>query len=351
MNDRIHIAAASDLRYLPGAIGMLASLRMALEPEVAMEVSFLHDGLADEQLERTRRAISRIRGKTEIRFHRIEAKFAGFPDFYFPSKMVYARLLIPELVEAERVLYIDSDILVLKSPLHLISESKLATGFGAALESSRPTLADDPPKPDSQIRFDPAQPAFNSGFLLMDLPTIRESGLFREATGLLATESASCQFWDQSALNYAANGRFDLLPQDWNRQNHRQCLDPVESMEFISSQKINVHFVTKAKPWLSWSPFPAEALFSMLLDAIDPARDAVSEEKLRRRVAWKYATAGPLSAFFKIRARFKKKPISDLRTSVFWGQVDTDLKRLRQRSAEWKKLRDDWSRRIAEAMA
>jgi hypothetical protein len=88
-----------------------------------------------------------------------------------------------------------------------------------------------------------------------------------------------------------------------------------------------------------------------LLDAVDPGRDAVLAGKLQRRVAWKYAMAGPLAALFKIRSRFKKNPGSDVRTSVFWGQVATDLKRLRQRSAEWKKLREDWSRRIAEAMA
>jgi lipopolysaccharide biosynthesis glycosyltransferase len=341
---------ASDARYLPGAIGTLASARMALEPEVEVEVFFLHDGLAETEIERCRRAVSRIRGKTEICFHRIEAKFAGFPDFYFPSKMVYARLLIPEMIEADRLLYIDSDILVLKSPLRLLTETQLSTGFGAALELSAPTLADDPPRPDSQIQLDPAQPAFNSGFLLMDLPVIRASGLFRNATSLLANESSSCKWHDQSALNYSANGCFDLLEQDWNQLNHRAFFDPVEVLPSLAKRSMNVHFVTRAKPWLAWSPFPSETMFRDLLDAVDPGwrgADFTAAEAQSRR---KFLLAFWLEPFFRLRAMVGKKSASDLRTAEYWGVVSADLAALRRRRTEFTKLIEGWKHEIADKL-
>jgi lipopolysaccharide biosynthesis glycosyltransferase len=340
---------ASDARYLPGAIGTLAGTRMALEEETAMEVSFLHDGLADYQLERIRRSASRLRGKTEIRFHFIDAQFAGFPDFYFPSKMVYARLLLPKLVEARRLLYIDSDILVLKSPLTPIAETQLSTGFGAALESLRPTLADDPPLPDSQIHFDPNQPAFNSGFLLMDLPAICESGLFRKAASLLAAESASCKFYDQSALNFIANGSFDHLDQDWNRQTHRECFDPVDAMPVLRRRGMNVHFVTRAKPWLAWSPFPAERMFRAVLDAVDPEWRGADFAAVKAKAQRKIRFARWLGPFFSARGAVRNSE-SDRRTARYWRGFSADLASLRRRRGECEELLEDWHREIASKL-
>jgi lipopolysaccharide biosynthesis glycosyltransferase len=347
----IRIAVASDKRYLPGAIGTLAGVRLALGPDVPLEVDFLHDGLAEPLVERVRRALARLKGATTLRFHGIDSRFEGFPDFYFPSRMVYARLLLPELVDAERILYVDSDLLVLKSPLPLFQNPPPRSGILAALETTMPVIANDPPASGSGLRVDADAPYFNSGFLLLDLPKIRESGLFREAAGILSRARESCKFWDQSALNYAANGRFDRLAQEWNTQTHRIRFDPVAANDVLAARSINVHFVTKAKPWLAWSPFPAETLHRMLLDAVDPGWRGAGFEKRRRAVAWKYAVAGPLAAFFSLRARLKKNPASDLRTAAFWRQTASDLRALRRRHADWSALRDGWKRQIAEAMA
>jgi lipopolysaccharide biosynthesis glycosyltransferase len=347
----IRVAMACDERYLPGAIATLAGVRLALGPDVPLEVDFLHDGLAEPLMKRVRRSLARLRGATTLRFHWIDSRFEGFPDFYFPSRMVYARLLLPELVDAEKILYVDSDLLVLKSPLPLFQNPPPRSGILAALETTRPRIADDPPASNSGLVVNAAAPYFNSGFLLLDLPKIRESGLFRQGAEILSRARESCKFWDQSALNYAANGRFDCLAQEWNTQTHRFRFDPVASIEALANRSINAHFVTKAKPWLAWSPFPAETLHRMLLDAVDPGWRRTGFQKRRQAVAWKYALAGPLAAFFTERARFKKNPASDLRTAVFWRQTVSDLKALRRRHADWSALREGWKHQIAEAMA
>jgi lipopolysaccharide biosynthesis glycosyltransferase len=347
----IHIAMACDERYLPGALSTLASARVALEPEIPLEVDILHDGLTPNSQARLRRAIGRLRGETLVRFPPIDAGFEKFPEFYFPSKLIYARLLLPNLLDCERVLYLDSDILVLKSPRPLFERPCHPSGLAAALESSMPLIANDPPRGDLGPEVDLNQPYFNSGFLLLEMSAIRRTGSLQRAHEILSRSPTACKLHDQSALNYAANGQFEILAQEWNTQTHRVCFDPVEALDALASRLINVHFVTKAKPWLAWSPFPAESLHRMLLDAVDPGWSRGPFVRHRRTVAWKYALAGPLAAYFSGRARFKKNPGFDLRTAAFWRQTASDLKSLRRRHSDWQALREGWRRQIAESMA
>ena len=118
----------------------------------------------------------------------------------------------------------------------------------------------------------------------------------------------------------------------------------------MRARSINVHFVTKAKPWISWSPFPAETMHRMLLDAVDPGWRRARFNSRAESVRWKFAAARPLSVFFSLRARLKKNPASDLRTSRFWSGVADDLSRFRRRFDEWRGLQEGWRREIEKAL-
>ena len=351
----IHIAVASDERYLPGAIGTLAAVRLALAPDVEMRIDILHDGLSEPLQDRCQQALARLRGTTLIRFVRIDSAFEGFPNFYFPSKMPYARLLLPRLVEGERVLYVDSDILFLKSPLPLFQETQLPSGLGAVLESSMPRLSSDTPAVDPGFPVDLNSPYFNSGFLLLNLPTLRSSGLIEAALEILTKRPECCRWHDQSALNYAANGRCILLGQEWNTQTHRACFDPVSTIVALANRSINPHFVTKAKPWLTCCPNPADEMFRILLDAVDPqwrTPEFNAREKSNRR---KYRHAGSLVRIFHARAALKKTfgrdSASDTRTAEFWSVCASDNRRLSQRAEEVDSLLEGWRKEIESKLA
>jgi len=351
----VQIAVACDERYLPGAIGTLAAIRMALGPDVEMTADILHDGLTEKHQDRCERALARLRGKTRLRFVRIDSAFQDFPDFYFPSKMPYARLLLPRLVEGERVLYVDSDILFLKSPLPLFQKTSLPTGIGVVLESSMPRLSFDAPAVDPGFPVDLDSPYFNSGFLLLDLPALRGSGLMETALEILSKRPASCRLHDQSALNYAANGRFELLGQEWNTQTHRACFDPVSAIDALSNRSINPHFVTEAKPWLTWCPYPADEMFRILLDAVDPEWRTPAFNAREQSIRRKYRHAGALARFFHARAALKKTfgvdAASDTRTAEFWEQCSSDTRRIRQRAEEMESLLYGWRKEIQSKLA
>jgi lipopolysaccharide biosynthesis glycosyltransferase len=353
--DRIQIATAGNAHYLPGAIGTLASLRMAIEPEVALEVAFLHDGLAEPLQQRLRNALARIRGVTSLHFVRIEADFTAYPDFFFPSKLTYARLLLPNQPLEGRILYLDSDILVLKNPESLLTRDFGLCGISAAVEATIRTIAGDPPRIDPGFSVDREAPYFNAGFLVLDLDRIRNNGLFRRASELLATRSGACAIYDQSALNFVANGSFDRIDQNWNTQIHRQCFDPVAAMDSLAARSINVHFVTKAKPWLSWNPFPADEMFRILLDRVDSGWRTAEYERRAARTRRKYRLAGAHTTFFRLRALAKKSafqnPKSDLATAKFWRQAAEDYRALRRRSREFDALLQGWRQEIASKLS
>jgi lipopolysaccharide biosynthesis glycosyltransferase len=343
----LRIATASDARYLPGAIGTLASTRMAVPEETRIEVLFLHDGLAEPLQQRLRAALARLRGDTSIDFVRIDGNFPGYPDFYFPSKLTYARLLLPAICPPGRLLYLDADLLVLKNPAPLCERESGPAGLSAAVETGIRTISGDPPRGDPGFPVDPRAPYFNAGVLALDLEAIRANGLFRRASDLLATRGAICKLHDQSALNFAANGGFDRLEPDWNRQTHREGFDPVEAIPTLRRRGMNVHFVTRAKPWLAWSPFPAERMFRAVLDAVDPewrgAEFAAVKAAARRKIRF----ASWLGPFFSARARIRNSS-SDRRTAEYWSVLSADLAALRRRRAECGELLADWNREILE---
>lgn len=341
----LRLAMASDARYLPGAIGTLAGARMALPQEIAMEVAFLHDGLSEPQQQRLVNALARVRGDTALRFLKIDGEFPGFPDFFFSSKLTYARLLLPNLLDWDRAVYMDSDLLVLRSLEGLYGRETGETGLAAAVETSIRKLSGDPPGVALAEPVDPAADYFNAGLLLLDLEKIRRSRLFDRAAELLSKFPAACKFWDQSALNYAANGSFAALDQDWNRQTHRTVFDPVGALDALDRRAVNIHFVTKSKPWLFWSPFPADRMFRILLDLVDPGwcgpEFASREYRTRRKllfVRW-------LAPFFSLRAALKKSD-SDRRTAKFWRQMSLDLAALRKNRAQCRRVLGNWKKKI-----
>ncbi len=346
---------ASDARYLPGAIGTLASLRIALEREVGMRVSFLHDKLPDYLLDHCRSALARLRGPTEIRFFEVEAAFEGFPNFYFPSKMPYARLLLPSILEGERLLYVDADFLFLKSPLPLFKEHLPSSGLGAVLEASMPKQSFDPPAEDPGLPVDLDRPYFNSGMLLLDMPLLAKSEVIRKALEILTERPSSCRLHDQSALNYAANGSAKLFGQEWNTQTHRACFDPVDAIDLLRSRAINTHFVTDAKPWIFWSPYPADEMFRILLEAVDPEWRTPAFNAREQSIRRKYRHSGALARFFHARAALKKTfgvdSPSDTRTAEFWEQCSSDTCRIRQRADEMESLLNGWRKEIQSKLA
>jgi|GEM_PF-1679876 len=349
----LRLAIACDSRYLSGAIGTLASVRLAVPLETPIEVIFLHDGLTRAEEKRVTLAMARLKGSPQIQFMLVDESFANFPSFYFGSKMSYARLVLPDKVSINRLIYLDVDILVLKDLSQLIQPPLPEKGVGGVLEEIKPTLRDDMPEV-KPVEINPEGAYLNSGLLVLDMDKIKTSGLLARALEILKNFPASCRWHDQSAVNYALNGEGKVFDQSWNTQTHRACYDPVDRIQDLQERAINVHFVSKTKPWLALSPFPAEMMFRMVLEAVDPRwKEDTHAKAIRAKAKERYASVLPL--LFRLRAFLRKitgkDGFFDLREAGIWQQFNVDVERLKGRTADLGVLYDGWQAQIQAALA
>ena len=168
-------------------------------------------------------------------------EFSGYKGF---SKIFYSRLLIPRMFPAAiaRVLYLDTDILVLDDLEPLCQMDLEGALLGAALDglSTKVGIGDRASEGLPQV-----QDYFNSGVLLMDLNQWRTEGIAEKALEYLSTNGKS-RFPDQNALNVVCEGRWKQMDRRWNYQDHYQTR--VSSLPPDQRPAI-VHFVTDGKPW------------------------------------------------------------------------------------------------------
>jgi lipopolysaccharide biosynthesis glycosyltransferase len=348
MGKILRLAVASDARYLVGAIGTLASVRLAVPQEVSIEVVYLHDSLTEKDQERVWRAMSRLKNGPKVEFLKFDADFSDFPDFYFGSNMAYARLLLPDKLNCDKMIYIDVDILVLKDLSQLLEIELPSSGVGGAVEHIKPTLADEWPI-EMPCELNPKDPYLNSGVLLLDIPKVRESGIFHRALDILRRTPKACRYHDQSAINYALQGSVHLLDPSWNVQTHRAALDPIDCVPDLQARRLNVHFISKIKPWLAPVPFPAQKMFRMLLDAVEPEwKEDPYYSALYRKSKHHSPKRWPL--LFRARALAKrlkgKDAFLDFREAKIWDEYNRDLERLKKVRGEIGHLYDGWKQQI-----
>ena len=173
------------------------------------------------------------------------------------TKAAYFRLRIGELLPAtlKRVLYLDPDIIVTGDVTELFETDLLDFPFGAVpdlfVELYRREIR-------SKIELSEGAHYFNSGVLLIDLPRWRSLNIGGRAITYCRSNRDAITFWDQCALNHAANGRFYVLDQKWNFQTN--SVFQTESSARLHSAKI-VHFTGKLKPWHFLCTHPLKHLY------------------------------------------------------------------------------------------
>lgn len=346
----LNVAVASDMRFIAGAIGTLASIRLCLEVHICLQVVFLHDGIDLETQTQVRSSISKIKGKTHIDFKKIELDCSSFPKFYTPSEMTYARFCLTDLCSFSKVIYIDTDFLVCKSlyPLMLIKTSSLGV---AAVQDWLLTSISKDFHHDTPFCVDGNKPYFNAGLLVLDLNIIRSNKIFEKAKDLLSNYPQYCSSHDQSALNYILNGDFEPLDASFNKQNVRSNLSPSETIQILSDRSANIHFITqKGKPWFSYSRYPAETMFRMLLDYIYPSWKSHTYTSTEKKLRFRFFLAPILPVFFRLRGVFKKIlgkcSNKEMKASINWQIIADDFKLLDTRVADLSQLYDSWKEQI-----
>jgi lipopolysaccharide biosynthesis glycosyltransferase len=177
-------------------------------------------------------------------------RIAAFPDRYF-HRSIWYRAFLPELLpDRAKVLYLDSDLLVLDSLQELWDLELSSHPFAAVTNPLHPALQWYPRRALGL----PLPEYFNSGVLLMNLKRLRAE---RAPERLLAHAQAHPEHTcpDQDALNLVFRHQRLALHPRWNLQTplfdlprRATPFEPLELDEALRRPAI-VHFSGAFKPW------------------------------------------------------------------------------------------------------
>lgn len=139
-------------------------------------------------------------------FHPFSESDISFPKSNYPP-IVYATLFIPELLSDEdRVIYLDSDTIVVGSFKDLIGIDLKNNYCAAVLDVPLPNFKD-------KVGFSSQDNYYNSGVLLMDLDKLRKDNIQDK---LVASIDKQVKYADQDVLNIVLKGRILTIPPKYN---------------------------------------------------------------------------------------------------------------------------------------
>ncbi|GAB7140481.1 glycosyltransferase family 8 protein [Deferribacterales bacterium RsTz2092] len=162
---------------------------------------------------------------------------------------IYYRFFLPQILpELDKVLYLDTDVLILDDVVELYNIDIGNNYIGVVLDalSRRPASSSFAKYCRKILNIASHKTYFNSGVLLMNLAKMRTDDM---TTKLVATQKKmrNARFPDQDTLNIVFEGKTSFLPDGWN----------VQAKEFYpASLQIPsiVHYATNNKPWAIKNP-------------------------------------------------------------------------------------------------
>lgn len=176
-------------------------------------------------------------------------------------RIMYARLVSPEQLHdsAERLLYLDADMLVMQ-PIEDLWEIDLEGHVcGCCQDLAVPYVTSPMGIKDlgaSDLPFN--APYFNAGMMLIDTKKWRNQGISSTALAYIEQNASHINLYDQEALNAALKGDWLQLSYRWNLIASiagRSFVDPaISASEDYQSSLLKpciLHFAGTLKPWLN----------------------------------------------------------------------------------------------------
>ena len=165
------------------------------------------------------------------------------------SPATFYRLFVAEILpsEIEQVVYLDADMLALRSIASLFAEPV------HELVAAADHLA-----PSNQIRLwgECGGAYFQAGVLVIPLWLWRKQGILQRFLEVMANEQHRIQWWDQDVLNIALRDRWQRLPI-WC--NVCEAVHRALPASLIQEQTALIHYTGSSKPWNAYNPSPFTA--------------------------------------------------------------------------------------------
>jgi lipopolysaccharide biosynthesis glycosyltransferase len=315
------LAMASNERYFPGLYCAVASALSYLDPAREVDLNVLDGGISEASRKVLSDLVERFGTHVGLEFVPIdESVFRGATVGPGRSHMAYCRILLPQLLDEPRLLYLDCDVLIFRD-LSELFDLELSSGkvIAAVPDSETLTLADDSYTLASAMNLSPGGCYFNSGVMLMNLDTLRKENFTETSLEFFKRWSGEYRFWDQSAINFLLHGQIEELPEHWNRVSWRFDQQEDNDLNCV------LHY-TASVPWLGGTAGPAQVLFERFAAEVGlPVNPRAADFKKSRRqqflrnvLAPFRALAFPLLSFLYRIAGEKEKSAAYQKSARYW---------------------------------
>lgn len=189
----------------------------------------------------------------QIDIHTVDAeRFEGMMATDRFPKQIYLRYLAPELINADKSLYLDCDIVACGSLKTLWNTDISGVALAAVADQRGGDLPGD--REDVEAHIGPYDHTyFNSGVLLLNHKVWREMDLTPKLIQAVK-EHPSFALADQDALNFLLRDKIVLLRHEFNYQTDWYYLNP-------TTDGITLLHFNAATPWRYGAPHQEVGLF------------------------------------------------------------------------------------------
>jgi lipopolysaccharide biosynthesis glycosyltransferase len=268
-----------DDRYVVGLGVALRSLVAHNRDHLAeMEVIVLHEDLSPEAIRRVRCHGEELGDR--LRLLRCHLPDRGYDVSRGATRANYLRLFMDRVLpDRDRVLYLDSDVLVLGDLAPLLATDLGELPLAAVRDPTQGVYRYGNALPGwRELGIPPDREYFNSGVMLARLEQCRRAGLFERALRFMEERPDCIVWWDQDALNWAVDDRWLRLDRTWNAApmsaliGEQSCgygMEEVVPLRTLLDEELRariLHYMSWLKPWNPQFPIgPARIRYARFL--------------------------------------------------------------------------------------
>jgi lipopolysaccharide biosynthesis glycosyltransferase len=253
--DLIHIAIAADNNFSQHLCVTLVSIFSNLSPERQVNVYVLDGGITKDNVEKIRKSLAQFGRKiNNLLFINFSLKeFSNFQETKGITRVTYYRIRLPALLpNVSKVLYFDSDIVVVADIGELYDADITDTYVMAAQDSSREVLEEG-----KELGIPDGNGYFNAGVMLMNLDKFRTDGIPEKVIAWLERNNHKNSTHDQSALNVVLTGGWKPMNPRWNQlvgvsiaTSWKETTYTKEEFDAAIKHPKVIHYSSRfAKPW------------------------------------------------------------------------------------------------------
>lgn len=184
---------------------------------------------------------------------------ADYEKFVAPAHIsiaTYYRLFGPDKIEAEKILYLDVDIVV-QADIKPLLDLELGDSLIAASPDRKL-----PPAYRSFLGISAEEPYLNTGVLVLNAAHWRAESVFDKLTAAFAANPDGFPWADQDLLNIVLAGRKTVMDRKWNFLYGNAIIGESDIADFDPATFDGIlHYNTAEKPWHWWSQQPLRSLY------------------------------------------------------------------------------------------